>query len=134
MRLSQVTVSSVDLGGAEWFCLTLGLRLIVGDDRYLRFEYPDGGCTFSVGLVGERLAGERVTVYFFEADDLGAEAARLAVAGIAWSRLRPPVPWSWRDARLRDPDGHRLCFCRAGRRRAGGVVPPARRCAGERAS
>jgi hypothetical protein len=40
-------------------CLTLGLRLIVGDDQYLRFEYPDGERSFSVDLVDERLAGER---------------------------------------------------------------------------
>jgi predicted enzyme related to lactoylglutathione lyase len=70
---------------------------------------PDGQRSFSVDLVDERLAGERVTIYF-EADDLDAEAARLAVAGIAWGRLRPPVPWSWREAHLRDPDGHHLCF------------------------
>jgi hypothetical protein len=43
--------------------LTLGLRLIVGDDQDLRFEYPDGERSFSVDLVDERLAGERVTIY-----------------------------------------------------------------------
>ena len=80
------TVSSVDPGGAERVCLILGRRLIVGADQYLRFEYPDGERSFSVDLVGGRLAGERVTIYF-EADGLDAKAARLAVAGIAWGTL-----------------------------------------------
>jgi hypothetical protein len=31
-----------------------------------------------------------------------------------------PMPWSWREAHLRDPDGHHLCFYHAGGRRAGG--------------
>lgn len=70
--------------------------VIVRDDCYLRFEYPDGECTFSVDLVDERLADERVTVYF-EADDLGAETVLLAAAGVA---CRLPPPCRGRGAKL----------------------------------
>jgi hypothetical protein len=27
------------------------------------------------------------------------------------------MPWLWREARLRDPDGHRVCLYRAGQNR-----------------
>ena len=47
----------------------IGLRLIVRNSHYLRFECPDGGSTFSIERVDSVPPGEQVTIYF-ESDDL----------------------------------------------------------------
>ena len=116
MRLNQVTVATVDIARAERFYTLLGLHLIVRDDHYLRFECPDGLSTFSVERVDGVAAGGQVTVYF-ECDDLDAEVARLVDAGIVFDQPPRDMPWLWREARLRDPDGHPLCLYFAGSNR-----------------
>ncbi|OXR40665.1 hypothetical protein B7C42_07223 [Nocardia cerradoensis] len=117
MRLNQVTVGSTDLERSERFYRLLGLRLIVENDHYLRFECPAGESTFSVERVETVPADEEITLYF-ETDDLDGEYRRLSDAGIAFDQSPANMPWLWREARLRDPDGHRLClFHAAGNRR-----------------
>ena len=120
MRLNQVTVGSTDMVRAEAFYRAFGLELIVRSDSYLRFACPDGGSTFSIDLVGAVEDGERVTVYF-EVDDVDAEYARLRHNGMVFEHPPADMPWLWREARLRDPDGHRLCIFFAGDNR---VNPP----------
>lgn len=113
MRLNQVTIGSTDLGRSEQFYETLGLSLIVKNDHYLRFESPEGDATFSVELVGAVAESEQVTVCF-ESDELDDEYDRLLRAGIEFDHPPADMPWLWREARLRDPDGHRLCIFHAG--------------------
>lgn len=110
MRLNQVTVGSTNLDRSEAFYRTLGLRLIVKDEHYLRFECPSGESTFSVDLVGDET--EQVTVYF-ECDEIDHDYERLRGAGTHFEHPPTDMPWLWREARLRDPDGHRLCLFRA---------------------
>jgi len=116
MDLNQVTVGAVDLERSEVFYQLLGLRLIVRNDRYLRFECPDGTGTFSVDLVDEVVGDETVTVYFEDADVDGL-VDRLQRAGLHFEHPLTDKPWLWREARLRDPDGHRLCIFQAGETR-----------------
>jgi catechol 2,3-dioxygenase-like lactoylglutathione lyase family enzyme len=116
MRLNQATVGAVDLARSEEFYLTLGLRLIVKDQHYLRFECPEGDSTFSVELVGSVPRGEQVTVYF-ESDDLDGLCDRLITAGLPVDQTPQDMPWLWREARLADPDGHTLCLFSAGEHR-----------------
>jgi len=116
VRLNQVTIGSVDLGRAERFYTILGLRLIVRDDHYLRFECPDGDSTFSVELRPHVPQEEAVTVYF-EAGELDAECARLVAEGVHFDQPPQDMPWLWREARLRDPDGHAVCLYYAGSNR-----------------
>ncbi|MGV0625775.1 VOC family protein [Mycolicibacter minnesotensis] len=112
MRLNQVTVGSTDLDRAERFYMLLGLRLIVRTDDYRRFECPSGGSTFSVERVAEVPAGEQVTIYF-ETDDLDGQYQRLR-GSVDFTQAPTDMPWRWREARLRDPDGHPLCLFHAG--------------------
>jgi predicted enzyme related to lactoylglutathione lyase len=91
-------------------------RLIVRDHHYLRFECPDGDSTFSVELVEGVPVDEAVTVYV-ETADLDAEFERLVQAGIAFELPPQDMPWLWREARLRDPDGHPVCLYHAGSNR-----------------
>jgi catechol 2,3-dioxygenase-like lactoylglutathione lyase family enzyme len=113
MRLNQVTVGSTNLGESEAFYRTLGLNLIVKNEHYLRFECPDGESTFSVDLVDHVSEAEQVTVYF-ESDDIDRECELLGRASIEFEHPPTDSPWLWREARLRDPDGHRLCIFHAG--------------------
>jgi catechol 2,3-dioxygenase-like lactoylglutathione lyase family enzyme len=113
MRLNQITVGATDLGRSERFYRLLGLRLIVKNDHYLRFQCPDGDSTFSVELVESVPDGEQMTIYF-EADDLDDQCARLRDGGVRFDSLPADMSWLWREARLRDPDGHPLCLFYAG--------------------
>lgn len=113
MRLNQVTVGTTDVGRSEQFYARLGLRLIVSDDHYLRFECPDGESTFSVEAMDSVHASDAVTLYL-ECDDLDGEYERLRDAGVEFEQEPTDMPWLWREARLRDPDGHRLCLFHAG--------------------
>ena len=115
MRLNQVTVGTTDIARSERFYRLLGLRLIVRTDDYLRFECPSADSTFSVERVGSVPPGERVTIYF-ETDDLDGEYHRLRDS-VEFSQPPTDMPWLWREARLRDPDGHQLCLFHAGEAR-----------------
>lgn len=49
MNLNQITIKSSDVNRAVQFYQKLGLRLIVDSSpRYVRFELPIGGSTFSI--------------------------------------------------------------------------------------
>ncbi len=113
MRLNQITVGATDLARSERFYLLLGLRLIVKTDDYLRFECPSGEGTFSVEHVDAVPADEKVTIYF-ETGDLDDECKRLQEATVKFDHMPADMPWLWREARLRDPDGHHLCLFDAG--------------------
>jgi len=116
VRLNQVTVGAVDLSRSEQFYKALGLHLIVKDAHYLRFECADGGSTFSVDLVDSVPRDEQVTIYF-ESDDLDGLCDRLVSGGIPVDQRPLDTPWLWREARLTDPDGHRICLFSAGENR-----------------
>lgn len=118
MNLNQVTVGSTDIARARDFYQRLGLELIVSADHYVRFLCP-GGATFSVHRV--EAPGPDGTVVYFECDDLDARVARLKAEGIAFDSDPADQRWLWREARLRDPDGNRLCLYFAGENR---VDPP----------
>jgi len=126
MRLNQVTVGSTNLERSEAFYRTLGLNLIAKNEHYLRFECPDGESTFSVDLVDEVADPEQVTLYF-ESEGVDDDCERLRGAGIEFEHPPTDMPWLWREARLRDPDGHRLCVFHAGgnRKNPPWRLPPA---------
>ena len=105
--LNQVSLPAGDVAAARAFYRRLGLTPVVDTDHYLRFE-ADGGATLS-------LHDGPPTVYL-ECDELDQTIARLRGAGVP---VEEPVdqPWLWREARLSDPAGNRLCLYRAGENR-----------------
>lgn len=113
MQLNQVTVSARDLEASIAFYRTLGLKLIVKNDHYARFECPDGGSTFSLHLDPEARGVTETTIYF-ENDDLDGVVARLKAKGIAFDADPVDQSWRWREAYLRDPTGNRICLYKAG--------------------
>jgi catechol 2,3-dioxygenase-like lactoylglutathione lyase family enzyme len=113
MRLNQVTVSARDLAASIAFYRTLGLKLIVRNDQYARFECPDGDSTFSLHL-DPAAGGVKETTIYFENDDLDAMVQRLKAQGIAFESDPVDQTWRWREAYLRDPTGNVICLYQAG--------------------
>lgn len=118
MNLNQVIVESADIGRSVAFYERLGLELIVLTDDYARLVCP-GGATFSVHLIDKPSPGG--TLIYFECEDLDARCARLADEGVVFDSGPADQRWLWREARLSDPVGNRLCLYWAGENR---VDPP----------
>jgi catechol 2,3-dioxygenase-like lactoylglutathione lyase family enzyme len=117
MNLNQVTVPASDVARSIEFYRRLGLILIVEDlPKYARFECPEGESTFSVEKLSGRI-GENGPVVYFECEDLDATVARLKAGGIVFDLDPQDQPWLWREARLKDPDGNRICLFTAGTNR-----------------
>ncbi len=118
MNLNQVTVFAADVGACAAFYRLLGLRLIVDSlPRYVRFECPEGTGTFSVHETTASVPSGNSPVIYFECADLDVEVARLQAAGVEVDEGPMDMPWLWREARLRDPAGNRICLYRAGSNR-----------------
>lgn len=115
MRLNQVTVGCTDVQRSVAFYRRLGLKPVVLAAHYARFVCPDGDSSFSIHVAKAVRPGD--TIVFFECDDLDAEVMRLKTDGVTFDSDPVDEPWLWRQARLRDPDGNRLCLFRAGENR-----------------
>ncbi|HYN46838.1 MAG TPA: bifunctional hydroxymethylpyrimidine kinase/phosphomethylpyrimidine kinase [Allosphingosinicella sp.] len=112
MNLNQVTLPARDYEVSVAFYRTLGLAQIVDSPgRYARFECP-GGATLSIHVEEGTKAGDAIIC--LESSDLDAWVASLQAAGVAFETLPVDQRWGWREARLRDPAGNRLCLYRAG--------------------
>jgi len=116
MRLNQVTIDVTDLRRSVEFYQALGLRQIVADSSYSRFTCPDGDSTFSLEVVDGPVPASSSLIYF-ECDDLDLRVDQLKARGIRFDQEPTDQPWLWREARLRDPDGHALCLFFAGENR-----------------
>jgi catechol 2,3-dioxygenase-like lactoylglutathione lyase family enzyme len=122
VRLNQVTLEVTDVQRAVEFYRGLGLVQIVAEEgRYARFLCPDGGSTFSVEKAGRPLPHWMPVTVYFECDDLDGTVAALEQAGYRFEHGPVDQRWLWREARLRDPDGHVICLYHAGENR---VNPP----------
>jgi catechol 2,3-dioxygenase-like lactoylglutathione lyase family enzyme len=117
MRLNQVTVPARDLAQSIDFYSLLGLKLIVRNDHYARFEFPDGESTFSLHLAEGEIARANAPQIYFECDDLAGQVARLKAAGVAFETEVTHQSWLWTEAWLRDPAGNSLCLFYAGENR-----------------
>ncbi|MCQ8185260.1 VOC family protein [Parvularcula maris] len=113
MDLNQVTLNVTDFSEAVAFYETLGLKLIVSSrGEYARFELPSGSSTLSLHLSEERTTNG--PMIYFECDDLDARVEALKGKGISFETEPTDQPWRWREVRLRDPSGNRLCLFHAG--------------------
>ena len=123
MDLNQVTLPSRDVARGAVFYRKLGLVQIVEDlPKYVRFEMPKGSSTLSLHHA-EALATavaevtEAGVVLFFECEDLDARVSELKASGLMFDTDPTDQPWLWREASLRDPDGHEIRLYFAGENR-----------------
>jgi catechol 2,3-dioxygenase-like lactoylglutathione lyase family enzyme len=109
MRLNHVTLLVSDLERAKAFYANFGLiQLVDAPPRYARFLTPDGDTTLSVEVkdTGHTQAGR--AEIFFQCDDVDAVVSALKQRGVAFDQDPADMFYLWREARLRDPDGHEL--------------------------
>ena len=116
MDLNQITLEVTEFDSAVRFYGRLGLRLIVSArSAYARFELPHGESTLSLHLTD--IPGAGSAMLYFEVPDVDDRYAALKAKGIVFDTDPTDQPWLWREARLRDPSGNRLCLYHAGANR-----------------
>ncbi|OWR01017.1 bifunctional hydroxymethylpyrimidine kinase/phosphomethylpyrimidine kinase [Sphingopyxis witflariensis] len=110
--LNQFTLPASDYAASVAFYKQMGLTLIVDstENGYARFEATNG-VTLSIH-VGDGAAGGAVT--YLESGALDAWVAYLARRGVRFDQMPRDEEWGWREARLTDPAGNRLCLYQAG--------------------
>lgn len=117
MKFNHVTVVVADFERSKRFYTALGLKQIVdAPPRYARFVAAEDGATFSIE-VGEETRGAVAAHIYFECADLDARCDALAAKGLAFEHPPTEMPWLWREARLRDPDGRMVILYWAGENR-----------------
>ncbi|NIJ37060.1 hydroxymethylpyrimidine/phosphomethylpyrimidine kinase [Sphingopyxis panaciterrae] len=110
--LNQFTLPAADYAASVAFYKQLGLSQIVDrpSNGYARFEAING-VTLSIH-VGDGVAGGATT--YLESGALDAWVAYLARRGVRFDQMPRDEEWGWREARLTDPAGNRLCLYQAG--------------------
>jgi len=110
--LNQITLPAADYAASVAFYKQMGLKQIVDspDNGYARFEAANG-VTLSIH-VGDGATGGATT--YLESGALDAWVAYLARRGVRFEQMPKDEEWGWREARLTDPAGNRLCLYQAG--------------------
>jgi catechol 2,3-dioxygenase-like lactoylglutathione lyase family enzyme len=117
LRLNHVTLQVADLDRSVAFYKLLGLTQIVADDRYARFVCPSGDSTLSLESGDELPSRASAVSIHFETEQLDGLVAGLKEQGVRFEQEPTDQPYLWREAVLRDPDGHRLFLYHAGANR-----------------
>lgn len=118
MRFNHVTVIVTDLERSKAFYGALGLVQIVdAPPRYARFVFPDGEATLSLEVTGDVPSSPGDAQLFFECEDLDGDVAALKSRGVIFEQDPTDMPYLWREARLRDPDGRDVRLYHAGENR-----------------
>lgn len=113
--LNQITLPANDYAVSVAFYKQMGLKQIVdspgaeGVGGYARFEAANG-VTLSIH-VGDGAAGGATA--YLESGALDAWVAYLARRGVRFEQMPKDEEWGWREARLTDPAGNRLCLYQA---------------------
>jgi catechol 2,3-dioxygenase-like lactoylglutathione lyase family enzyme len=108
VRFNHVTLVVSDFGRSKAFYRTLGLTQIVdAPPRYARFVFPEGDATLSVEVMeGQPAPVTGSAHFFFQCDEVDAKVAELKAKGLVFYQEPTGMFYLWREARLRDPDGH----------------------------
>jgi catechol 2,3-dioxygenase-like lactoylglutathione lyase family enzyme len=116
MRMNHITLIVSDLERSKAFYKSLGLVQIVDSPpRYARFVLPDGDSTLSIEVTGE-VPGHGFEL-FLECDRLDDVVKELKNKGLVFEQDPTDMFYLWREARLRDPDGHDIRLYFAGKNR-----------------
>jgi catechol 2,3-dioxygenase-like lactoylglutathione lyase family enzyme len=108
MRFDHVTLVVTDLERSKAFYGTLGLtQLVDAPPRYARFTFPDGDSTLSLEVTDDAGAvAPPLSQLFFECEAVDDTVAALQSKGMVFTQEPQDMFYGWREARLRDPDGH----------------------------
>jgi catechol 2,3-dioxygenase-like lactoylglutathione lyase family enzyme len=118
MRFNHITLIVSDFERSAAFYRKLGLIQIVdAPPRYARFRFPEGDSSLSIEVTGETPPPGSFAQLFFECEALDERVAALKAAGLTFVQDPTDMSYLWREARLRDPDGHDVRLYYAGRNR-----------------
>jgi len=105
----------------EFYRDALGFQVV--DDypgAYARMKSPGGGTTIALHVMEEGKAldtkNEGLRLYF-EVERLDEFCQALMKKGVVIDQMPKSMPWGWKHAYLRDPDGHEISLYWAGRAR-----------------
>lgn len=87
---------------------------------YARMKSPGGGTTIALHVMeeGKELDTKKEGLrLYFEVEGLDAFCRALSKRGIVIDQMPKDMPWGWKHAYLRDPDGHEISLYWAGRAR-----------------
>jgi catechol 2,3-dioxygenase-like lactoylglutathione lyase family enzyme len=97
----------------------LGFEVIeIYRNAYARLKSGSGTIAIHLTAPDQQVdpAREGVRLYF-EVQDLEAFCEHLRQQGVEFDQLPKRMPWGWRHAYLRDPDGHEISLYWAGQAR-----------------
>ncbi len=99
----------------------LGLDVIEAMEGYARVSSPNRGGTIGLHVLSgskqemdPKMEGVRL---YFETEDVDGLCDRLVKRGYAIDEPPKDMPWGWRHAYLKDPDGHEVSVYHAGAKR-----------------
>lgn len=116
MKMNQYTVPVADFSKSVVFYETLGLKLIVSArGEYARFEVPGDLSTLSLSLAQDSAPASGVI--YFEVENVDEAIAILKDRGVTIDEEPSDKPYLWREAKLHDPTGNRICIYHAGENR-----------------
>jgi catechol 2,3-dioxygenase-like lactoylglutathione lyase family enzyme len=122
LEMNHVMVYSTDVPRAlAFYTEALGFELIEQyGTGYARIVSPGGHGTIGLHALeaGQQMHAptEGLRLYF-EIKHLDELCAELVEKGIAIEKMPADMPWGWRHAYLRDPDGHMISLYWAGKKR-----------------
>jgi catechol 2,3-dioxygenase-like lactoylglutathione lyase family enzyme len=98
----------------------LGFQAIEEEVGYARLRSGKGTSTLGLHVFTKEVSSipsqEGVRLYF-EVENLDEHCKELASKGVKFEKLPEDMPWGWRHAYLKDPDGHPISLFRAGNKR-----------------
>jgi catechol 2,3-dioxygenase-like lactoylglutathione lyase family enzyme len=121
MRLNHVLLYVADVARAlEFYERKLGFKRVeVGLPDYARLLAPQGDATIGLHRISQGPTppwNEGVRLYL-EVANLDRVCEELASSGVEFEQMPEDMPWRWRHAYLKDPDGHLLSLYWAGPQR-----------------
>ncbi|MGC2035848.1 MAG: VOC family protein [Thermoplasmata archaeon] len=125
LSFNHAMVYSRDVGASlRFYRDLLGFKLLEemehdGRVVYARLRAPRGDGTLALhlkGPPGSRRSDDGIRLYF-EVRELDRFCERLRVEGAKLSQFPEAMPWGWRHAYLKDPDGHEISLYWAGPKR-----------------
>lgn len=117
MKLNHVTLICSNLEKSVEFYKLLGFEQIVySPPRYARFICPGSDETLSIEVTGENVTVPSAHI-FFECETIDSTVVELEAKGIIFDQRPTDMVYLWREARLKDPDGHNIRLFKAGENR-----------------
>ncbi len=101
-----------------FYCDILGFELIERfATAYARLKSPGGSTSIALHAVeaGQEIHPETEGMrLYFEVKELDDFCTALRQRGVHFTQMPKDMPWGWRHAYLRDPDGHEISLYWAG--------------------